>query len=337
MKIAVIGANEAGILVAAKLQSANLDVALFKVHPETSLQQLNDRVELYGMDSLQPSSIKLQTIEESKQLYDFIFLFSKPHFNNSLLPTIKKNLKKSTIIVSFQESLNDDVLTKILSPNLVITGVTHFQSFFKSNDKLMLTTDFKEFINHAFDLSYTDESILEDLFEVKTILDYVGQTKIISDHKNIRWTNALFLIAIDRLASALNCRYGDIHYHQTALSTSVHLADEITRTARKQQITLANSYSFDFNEFIIDSDVKYEQLMPNIKSIIQIHSMSQSSFYYSPLIKTDLIDEIIHFAQLNDQPTPYLELLRDCLRYRRLAPFHENIQKFAPLVDGTAT
>lgn len=336
MKIAIIGANETGSFIAAKLYAANFDVSLFKVHQENILQEIIEDSEFTLVNSTKPPLV-IQMIEQFTANFDFIFLFSNPQFNIFALPIIKKNLKKNSVIISFQERLDDQLLRDEINSNFVITGVFHFQSLFKANHSVKLTTDLAQINDHAFDLAIDDTHDAEDYLEVKAILDYIGQTQLISANKNIRWTRALFLIAVDRLASALNCRYNDILHHPIALSTSIHLADEIMRTAKKQKIQLSTSYSLDFNAFIIDSDYKYDELVPMFKSTIQIHSISQSAFTYSTFIPTDLLDEVLAIAHAYDQPTPYLDLLSECLRYRHLSPFHENIQQFAPLVNGTAT
>lgn len=333
MKIAIISNTETGMFVAGKLFAASLDVTLFDITPA---RKQSSTINTDIKSSIQLPEVNWQLIEDFKQIYDYIFLFSNNKLNSTIIPIIKDKIKRDCVIISFQNQLSDDSLKRELAPNLVLTGATNFQISINPLNKIVLTTDHTEFLLHAFDLSSTSAAFSEDMLEAKNILDYVGQTFIVKKSINIRWSQALFSISIDRLSSALNCCYGDIMYHDIALQTSIHLADEVARTAKKQQIKLANSYSTRFNDLIIDSDSKFKELITSFKAMIQINHKSRSTFKYTEQNEIDYIDEIIHYAKINDQPTPYLELLRDCLHYQKSAEFHENIQKFAPLIEGRA-
>lgn len=333
MKISLIGASENALVIAAFFKTAHIDVTVFDFSVSA---QSHKKITVKGTNSFPASVITVYPICDFNRSFDAIFIFSPSINNLKLIPLIKKYNDKKVVILSFLENLNDNALIHSLFPLITRSAVCHFHSTKKSNHTVVLTTAEEELKFHAFDISSSNKLHHYELVEVKHVLDLIGQTKIVDERMNIKWSQAVFLVAIDRLAKALNCQYGDILHHPDALLIAIHLADEIARTAKKQKITLSKTTGVNFNKLIIDSDTKLTELVPIFKSIITSHRTSSPSFTFPEINDYDLIVDIIHYSRIKDQPTPYLDLLLHCLYSKKQQPFHENIQYFIPLLHGTA-
>lgn len=335
MKIAVIGATDVALVVTSFLQDTPDEVALFDVPSQniTVNKQLPCEITVRGTSHQAPPIIYLKSLDELQGYYDYVFLFTAPNVNQTVFSALAQHLHTKTVIVSFQKTLYDESLIQHFSPNVVISAVCHFHAYYKSPGTVFLTTNLVDMALHGFDISCQNMQKTEDLLEVKNLLDYIAQTYIIA-HKNIKWSHALLLVSVDHLASALNCLYGDILYHNVALQAAIHLADEIVRVAEKYAIPLTHLNDIDLNTFVIDSDTKIEELSIVLKLLIEPHRTSESSFIYDDTAPIDLIDELITMAKNIDQPIPYLESLSHCLYFSQQAQFHDNILIFEPLVKG---
>lgn len=174
---------------------------------------------------------------------------------------------------------------------------------------------------------------------IKHILDFIGQTIIVESHASIKWSKALFNASIDSLSSALNCLYGDIIQHPLALQVAVQLADEVARTAKKQQILLTTTTDINYNHFIIDSDCKMDELKTILYKAVSIHAASKSSLFEPNIPLHTINNSIKRYAIKVDQPTPFNDIIIDCLTTAQntgsLPAFHENIQLFEPLIKGS--
>ncbi|MBQ0140170.1 MAG: hypothetical protein KBT36_12860 [Kurthia sp.] len=333
MEIAVIGATVISSVIAGYLKNSHGNVTCIAVPNSTDTVK---EFTVKGTNLPVTPRISFSTLDSLDGTYDFILIFTQPNQNEAIIPAIKKQLKKTTIILSFQLTLSDDTLVKAFSENPVISAICHFNASYRGRDMVFLTTKSHEMQRHGFNIQSTNEQHWDELIETKNFLDFIAQTNIIGPSKNIKWSYALYLVAFDRLASALNCSFGDILHHKIALETSIHLADEVGRIAHKHYKELIQLDTIDFNKLMIDSDTKTEEISTQFKELLQAHITSESTFKYDDRHPTDIIDELIYHARKIDQPTPYIDILSHCLHYSQKAPFHENIQIFEPLVKGLA-
>lgn len=331
MEIAVIGASDTSIVVTGYLKNLHDHVTLI---PTSTTQEMMQEITVRGTNLPVAPCIPFSNIKKSHTLYDLILIFSPPSHNNVTIPLVQKILKPETTILSFQLTLSDDVLVQTFAPNHVVSAICHFHAFFRDYKTVFLTTKIEEMSRQGFTISSVNEETNYSLLEVKNHLDFIAQTNIIRPTKNIKWSQALSTIAFNRLSSALNCSYGDILHHDIALKTAVHLADEVVRTASKYKINLITVNDVNFNQLIIDSDSKTDELTNVFKLFLNAHTTSESKFKYDDEHPTDIIDEIIYYARQVDQPTPYIDVLSHCLHFSQKASFHENIQLFEPIVRG---
>lgn len=339
MKIAIVGATPTGTVVAAFLKDHFSDVTLINVHL-SPLEAIQIRgIAVSGTSSLYTPNIKVKSIEQYDANYDIIFIFSPVEYNDTILPIIKSKTKKECIIVSFQEALSDNPLIKALHPIPIISGVCHFQAHFKELHKVNITTDSDELAMHAFDLSDPKDPQGFDILNIKSILDYIGQTIIVDKKASIKWSKAVFNASVDSLSNALNCSYGDIIQHPLALQIAVQLADEVVRTAKKLQIDLTNTNDINYNDFLIDSDSKIDVLANKLFKLVSKHSASKSAGASSKEPFENINSSIIRVAKKVDQPTPFNDIVLKCLQTISItgeeAAFHENIQLFEPLIKGS--
>lgn len=334
MKIAVIGATSHGMTLAAYLKTIYDDVTLvdLEIAPLEAIQLHG--INVVGATTFQVNNIAVKTAEQLESDYDLIFIFSPSRSNSLLFPMIESKIKATCMIVSFQENLSDWRTIRTFTKQPVFSAVCHFQATLKNTHTVSITTDLEYFSRHAFDLCDYKQMHPFNAAEIKNILDAVGHTMLTSLPTNIKWSKTLFSSAIDRLSSALNCSYGDILHHSTALLTAIHIADEIVRTAKKRNIILSTTGGADFNDLIINSDTKLEELVPVFQTLILPHQYTRTNILKSELFEYDIIDDLVTEALKVDQPTPYLDLLSYCLHFLRDRPFHENIQLFEPLILG---
>lgn len=328
MKIAIIGATGKGLTVAAYLQKIYPDVTILDV-PMEPLEQIQSRgVTIYSSTTFLTNFV-VKPIEACASDYDFVFLFAHPFYNKNILPILKSTLQQRCFIVSFQENLSDWELIQSFQNFPVLSAVCKFETYVKQHHQVVVTSPHTSLNQVAFDLYDSHPSYFYYAEEVKSVLDTIGCTQIVRTAFDIKWTQAIFSGAIDRLASALNCLYGDILHHPIALQSSIHLVDEIVRIAKKYNITLAKTSELDYAALMIDSDTKIAELIPIIEKLLLPYQKIPSNQ------DAYLIDELLEVASLVDQPTPYLETLAHCLHEKNEEDFHRNIACFQPLVTGT--
>lgn len=333
MNIAVIGVSGISSVVTGYLKTLHTNVKLINI---PSSNNVEGELTVRGTNLPIAPPISLSTIHELEGFYDFILIFSTPDQNDRVLPYLKPHLKETTIILSFQLTLSDEKLIQAFPSNPVISAICHFNASYRANDVVFLTTNVNTLEYHGFDISSNNRQYSNELLEAKNFLDFIAQTNIIGATKNLKWSYALYIITFDRLASSLNCSYGDILHHKIAFKIAIHLADEVARIATKHQIELVTFDEINLNELVIDSDTKIEEIGEMFKTFLQSHLASESYFKYNDDYPRDIIDELIYYARKVDQPTPYMDLLSHCLHFSQQAPFHENIQIFEPLVKGAA-
>lgn len=331
MEIAVIGASDNSPIVTGYLKNLHEHVTLI---PISTSQEAVQEIIVRGTDLPFTPCIPFSKANQLDQTYDLILIFSPPAHNEYVIPLVKRQLKPTSVILSFQLNLSDQTLIEAFAPTHVISAVCHFHAFFRDDHTVFLTTQAEAMSRLGFTINSTNSQLNDTLVEMKNHLDFIAQTNIVGPTKNIKWSHAISIVAFNRLSSALNCSYGDILHHEIALKTAIHLADEVGRIAHKHRVDLATVGDVNFNDLIIDSDTKMDELTTIFKGFLQAHTTSESNFKYSEEQPSDIIDELIHYARMVDQPTPYIDILNHCLHFSQKAEFHENIQLFSPLVRG---
>jgi 2-dehydropantoate 2-reductase len=186
--IAVLGTGAIGSCVGADLTKAGLDVVLIDPWPAhvEAMKARGVQIALQGEETRIPvRALHLCEMNPCPDSFDIVFLTTKSYDTLWLVHFIRPYLKPEGVLVSIQNSLNDEWVAPIIGYGRDIASAIELSAELYEPGRIKRNTDH----NHTwFALGELHGRITPRVEEIAKILRAVGQTQLTSNIWGAKWT-----------------------------------------------------------------------------------------------------------------------------------------------------
>ncbi len=234
MRIAILGAGSLGTIIGAliTMKSQNQHVVELIDTNKEHVEALNSNgAKIIGSLELNVP-VKAVTPDNMEGYYDLVLLLTKQTFNQGALTNLLKNLHKDSTVCTLQNGIPEESVALLVGKERTIGGAVGFGATWVSPGVSMLTSSYEVLQKFAFDIGEIDGTITPRIKEIKEILDNVGNTEIMPNLMDVRWTKLLMNATFSGMSTALGCSFGDVLDNEIAMNALAYVADETIKAAR---------------------------------------------------------------------------------------------------------
>ena len=262
--IAVLGTGAIGSSIGADLTRAGHDVLLIDQWPAhvDAMKTAGLRVILPEKELLTPvRAIHLCELCTVRPQLDMVFLAPKSYDSCWMVELIKPYLKPDGMVISAQNSLNEEWVAPLIGAERVI-GCT-----LELSGELFEPGRVKRNTNHAttkFVLGELDGRITPRLQEIAQILSSVGKTGVTTNIWGAKWTKLVAVSMVFGLDVILWLRPWQILEALECLPLSLKLAKEAVQVASASGRVLDPVFGLNSEDFLKSTDEAFKKLQTNI-------------------------------------------------------------------------
>jgi len=268
-KILVAGAGAIGGITGGILSMNGYDVVLFDVNKEHVEKMNKDGLLIEGMDG--KKRIKVKAVTRIRGKYDIVFLAVKSQYTEDALKRILPHLKEDGIIVSLQNSINEENIAQKVGVENTIGCVIGWSATNVGNAHLKFTSE-GEFI-----IGKLDGKIDEKVEKVKKLLEKVAPVKITENIYGYLWTKLLINSAIASVGALYGDDLGKVVKDRKSVANLVSLADELVRMAEKMDIQLEEFEGLHPSFFKIDNYEDFKRGVAIVRMAGKKHARLRST------------------------------------------------------------
>jgi 2-dehydropantoate 2-reductase len=263
--IAILGPGAIGSSIGADLTKAGHNVLLidqWPAHVET-MKAHGLRIIMPGEELCTPvKAAHLCEVCTLQQQFDIVFLTAKSYDTRWMVEFIKPYLKPDGILVSLQNSLNDEWIAPIIGYERDIASVIELSAEMFEPGLVKRNTD------HAhtwFALGELHGRITPRLQEVAQILSAAGKTEMSTNIWGAKWTKLTVNSMSQAVAGILGMFEWEITQHPKVLELCIKLGRECLQVGTTLGYTIEPIFGLSAEEFLGSTD---EVLEKNIKTLI---------------------------------------------------------------------
>ena len=262
MNIVVFGAGAIGSLLGGLL-SKNNNVVL--IGRKQHVDKINkDGLKISGLSEFNDKIKAYTDIKKIKSTPDIVLLTVKSYDTENAIKKIKCVLDDNTIILSFQNGLNNlDIINRYVPKNQIIFGITTHGSIYVSEGHIKHTGKGYTIIG-GIDKEY------QNLDDIKKIFDEIGIiTQISANIEKEIWKKAIINSSINPLTTIFQCENGYLLKNPILRHMIVCICKEST--------DIVNEYGFSF---------KFDEMLNQTFKVIEDTKKNKSSMLQSYLRNT---------------------------------------------------
>jgi 2-dehydropantoate 2-reductase len=257
MNIVVLGAGAIGSFFGGILSKKN-NVTL--IGRKQHIQEINNHgLQISGKTSVNRKISAVEHVHQINQTPDVIILSVKSFDTLKAITQAKEIISKKTMILSFQNGLNNiDQIKKVVPQEQIIAGITtHGVQFVKPG-----------MIHHKGKGSTVIGELSGEktkrILQIASMLNDVGIPVRVSNHiKEDIWKKAIVNASINPITAIFNCENGYLSKNPILITMIHKITEESTEIAKK------NGFLFDTEEMIEQTMHVIEQTQHNISSMLQ--------------------------------------------------------------------
>ena len=335
-KIAVLGAGGTGSVIGGLLTRASYDVTIIDQWPahveamKTNGLAMSIREEEFRV---QVQAYHLHEVCNLHHQFDIVFLACKSYDTLWMVQLIMPYLKPDGVLVSAQNSLNDEWIAPLIGPTRDIGCVLTMSSEVFQPGQVKRNTA----MDHTtFTLGELHGRITPRLKELQEILSAAGQTELTTNLWGRRWAKLVFnsmVAPVCALAGVGPARLADeLHWVQTCLK----LGREALRVGQALGYTMEPVFGLSMEEAITSQ----EALVDNLARGAEAEGLEARSFFHQDVLKgrrteVEYINGLVsRKGKETNVPTPVnngaVELVK-LLEQGKLRPDPANIQQLEVL------
>lgn len=339
MRIAVLGAGSLGTIIGALITKGTMgkhEVILIDANKE-HVQALNEKgATITGFLELNVP-VKAITPDQMEGRYDLVILLTKQTFNHIALKQVLPHLHENSTVCTLQNGVPEEYVASYVGKERTVGGAVGFGATWKGPGVSILTSSYETLKNFAFDIGEIDGSITPRIKMVKEILDNVGNTEIMTNLMNIRWTKVLMNATFSGMSAALGCTFGDVLDNDEAMHALAYIADETIKTAHACGNKMVHMQGEDMEFLEIKEGEKTADKMAFYKKVWDPHRPLKASMLQDLEKKIPCeIDYINGFVARKGReqniPTPYndivVQLVKEAEANKVVPDFATNLKKF---------
>jgi 2-dehydropantoate 2-reductase len=290
MNIVVFGAGAIGSLLGGLL-SKNNNVVL--IGRKQHVDKINkDGLKISGLSEFNDKIKAYTDIKKIKFTPDLVLLTVKSYDTENAIKKIKCVIENNTIILSFQNGLNNlDIINQYVSKNQIIFGITTHGSIYVSEGHI-------EHTGKGYTIIGEIDKEYQKLNDIKKIFDEIGVITQISNNIEAEiWRKALINSSINPLTTIFKCKNGYLLKNPILKHIVICVCKESTEIAKK------SGFDFEFDD-ILDQTLKVIEETAENKS-----SMLQSYLRKTKTEISHINGKLIENGKKNNVSTYFNELL----------------------------
>lgn len=339
MKIAIMGAGSLGTIIGGFIAKGGEDVVLIDVN-KAHVDAMNEKGATIIGTTEQTLPVNAILPTEMEGTYDLVLLLTKQYFNEDVLTNLLPFLHSESIVCSLQNGVPEESIASIVGKERVVAGSVEFGATYISPGVSELTSVYKDFKEFAFMIGELTGATTARLNSVKSVLDHVGETKMVDNLMGTKWSKLLINASMSGLSAGLNCTYGDVLADEKTLEYAVRLIDETVRVGHENGIRFVPMVGLDFDSFLIDED-NLSDLMMAFKKAVTPHARIKASMLQDleKGIETEINfinGVVVDSGEKSCIDTPFnslvVTLVQEAEQVKHVPSFDENIVKVKQLV-----
>ncbi|MBI2909287.1 MAG: 2-dehydropantoate 2-reductase [Chloroflexi bacterium] len=341
--MAVLGTGATGSSIGADLTRAGHDVILVDQWPAhvEAMKAHGLHVTIRGEEFVAP--VKAFHLCEMKDLhrapmrqFDIVFLTCKSYDTTWMVEFIKPFLKSDGVLVSVQNSLNDEWIAPMIGRQRDIGCALELSSdcFVPGRVKRHIDRAHTKFI-----LGELDGQITPRLQEVADILSSVGTTQLTTNIWGAKWTKLVFNSMISTTRAALDASK-EVMQTPEVLDLVTKLGRETARVGLALGYTLEPILGLTAEDFVGLKDEMFKKFMLSLfgETDTRSTSMIQHDIAKERLTESDYINGLVARKGLEARvPTPAnraMNMVMKQISEGELQPGISNLQLFEEYISG---
>lgn len=240
MRVAVLGAGSIGLHLAAQLHLASHHVDLVCRSKEQMKAIKEQGIHYTRLDgSVEQLFVNVQTIEDSSEGVDWIFLTVKQTQVLSTIPLLKK-INPKVPVLCFQNGLGHEDLLKTYLPSLsIFYAITTEGAYRKSQRSVQHTGKGQTYIG-TLNPNQTDERVMLELAD--SLRNSSLKVQVEKNMKERIWKKLIINSCINPLTAVLHVTNGSLLESEYAMTTMNSLFEEAIRLAQKEGIAIETGF-----------------------------------------------------------------------------------------------
>jgi 2-dehydropantoate 2-reductase len=212
----------------------------------SGLSEFNDKIKAYT------------DIKKIKFTPDLVLLTVKSYDTENAIKKIKCVIENNTIILSFQNGLNNlDIINQYVSKNQIIFGITTHGSIYVSEGHI-------EHTGKGYTIIGEIDKEYQKLNDIKKIFDEIGVITQISNNIEAEiWRKALINSSINPLTTIFKCKNGYLLKNPILKHIVICVCKESTEIAKK------SGFDFEFDDILDQTFKVIEETAENKSSMLQ--------------------------------------------------------------------
>jgi 2-dehydropantoate 2-reductase len=265
MNIVVFGAGAIGSLFAGLLSKNNKVVMVGR---KDHVEAINKKsLKIRGLTKLNTKLLAVENVRNIPFSPDIVIISVKSYDTDKAMQSIKKIIKKDTIVISLQNGLdNIEKIQKYISKKQILICITTHGAVFSKPG----------FINHTgigkTIVGATDHKNNKYAENVVKILDNAGiKTKISTDIVKDVWIKAVINSSINPLTAIFNCKNGYLLENP--------ILEKIVEKVCEESTCIANAcgYKMNYDEMIAKTRDVIKDTENNFSSMLQSIKQNKST------------------------------------------------------------
>ncbi|MFH1169896.1 MAG: 2-dehydropantoate 2-reductase [Chloroflexota bacterium] len=339
-KMAVLGTGAIGSSIGADLTGAGNDVLLIDQWPEhvEAMKAGGLRFTIHGEKSQVPvQAVHLCELAYLKPQFDLVFLACKSYDSRWLAQLINPYLKPDGVLVSTQNSLNDEWIAPIIGKERDIACALELSAEVFEPGIVKRNTDHEV---TRFVIGELDGKVTPRVKEVAQIMGAVGKTEVSTNVWGAKWAKFVYNTMNSTLQAITGLNAAELIPDPTFVSLAVKLGRETAKVGVASGHTLA-LFGLTAQDFI---GAPPETLMALLKKVTADIGKEAHSCVLQDLMKGRLTEVGDYFNGLVVKkgrelkiPTPANEAATAMVRQieqGKLKPALANLQKLAAQIKG---
>ncbi len=266
-KMAIFGPGAIGSSVGADLTKAGYPVLLVDQWPahveamkSTGLRVIMPEEEL----QVQVQAIHLCDLCSLKPQFDIVFLTAKSYDTRWMVELIKPYLKPDGVLVSMQNSLNDEWISPVIGRERDIACAFELDADVRAGVVVRNT----DRVNTYFVLGEIDGRITPRVHGVAKILSAVGKTQVTNNIWGAKWTKLI----INTTASSLGALSGrgswEMFQNPKYLDFAVKLGAETVRVGVALKYVLEPLYGLTAEDLALSTEETLKKLLQRLTATV---------------------------------------------------------------------
>lgn len=328
-KIVVVGGGGIGGITAAYLKNASYDVTLYDTDKKHVEHITKNGLAIEGVRG--KKTVKLPAVCTLTESYDIFLLSVKSPHTLEALNTIQDHMKPSSVVVSLQNGINEEMISKKIGEQHTIGCVVGWGASNLGPGHLSQTS------NGQFIIGRLDGTIDSQLQEIKTLLEEVTETVITDNILGHLWPKLLINCCIATIGVCFAADVKKLISNKKMIPIMVGLSEELVRVAKDAGIRLEKFEDvLDMGLFCINDFDDYKRAVAIMKLAGKQHKGIKSSMWQDVEKgrKTE-IDYINGYVEQKARelgiPTPInaelIKLVKD-IEQGIKTPSEENVEEF---------